>query len=78
MDTMEKGESETNKDTSIDIYTLTVQQIASANVLNSTGSSAWCSVMTQRGGMGADGKETQEAGDIYIHTHTADSYCCTA
>ena len=49
------------------IYTNCVQQIASANLLNSTGSSAWCSVMTQRGG-----KETQEAGEIYIYM-----YVCT-
>ena len=39
-------------------------------------SSAWCSVMTLRGGMGAYGREIQEGGDICILT--ADSCCFTA
>ena len=56
------------------IYSLPrVKQTASRNLLCSTGSSAWCSVMTSRSGMGQGGKEIQEGGDTCIHT--VDSYC---
>ena len=42
---------------SIDIYTLPcLKYIASRKLLYSTGSSAWCSVMTWRGGM-EDGRK---------------------
>jgi len=53
-----------------------VKQVASGNPLYSTGSSALCSVMTWRGGMGwqVGGSSTRE----YICLHTADSLCCTA
>ena len=60
------------------IYTLPcVKQIASGKLLYSTGSSAQCSVMTQRGGEGdGGGREAQEGGDICIYM--ADSLHCTA
>ena len=72
-----KREGGTNWEIRIDIYTLPcVKQIASGNLLYSTGSSAWCSVMTQMGGMGGGGREVQEGRDICIHI--ADSLRCTA
>ena len=53
---------------SIDIHTLPfVKQIASRKQLYSTGSSTWCSVMTQRGGMGCR-RDAQEGGDIWVLT----------
>ena len=49
MDTEKVGEGGTNS--SIDVYTPPrVKYIASGKLLYSTGSSAWCSVMTYRGG----------------------------
>ena len=61
-----------NWESSADIYTRPcVQQIAGGKLLYSTGSSAQCSVMTNRGG-----REAQEEGDIC--THIADSLHCTA
>ena len=54
------------------IYTLPcVKQIASGKLLYSTGSSAQCSGMTQKGG-----REVQNGGDICIHI--TDSLCSTA
>ena len=50
MDTDTEGEGGTNWEIKIDIYTLPcVKQIARENLLQSTGSSAQCSVMTYRG-----------------------------
>lgn len=47
MDTVGEQEGGTNLETSIDIYTLPcVKQIASGDMLISTGNSAWGSVMT--------------------------------
>ena len=44
---MAGGRREMNWEIGDDIYTLTcVKQIASGNLLNNTGGSAWCSVMT--------------------------------
>ena len=51
---------------SIDIYTLScVKQIGIERLLYNTGSPAWHSVMTQRGGVG-EGRKTQEREDICI------------
>jgi len=50
-----------------------VQQIASGNQVCSAGSSAQCSVVTQRGGREAHG----EGGCIYIYMCIADSIHCT-
>ena len=50
---------------------LCVKQMASGKLLESTGSSAWCSVMTSR-----DGKESQEGGGNCILT--PESLRCTA
>ena len=50
-------------------------KLASENLLHSTGSSARCSVMTQRAGIGG-GREVQEGGGLFICM--ADSHCCTA
>ena len=36
-----------------------VTERASGNLLSSSGSSAWCSVTTQRGGMGEGGRKVQ-------------------
>ena len=53
MDTTEEGEGGMNRESSIETYTLPcVKQIANGKLLNSAGSSAWCSVMTQSGGTG--------------------------
>ena len=53
VDTVEEGEGGTKWESSIDIYTLPcVKQIASGKLLYGTRSSARCSVMTYRGGMG--------------------------
>ena len=49
------------------IYTICLKQIASWKMLFSTGSSAWCSVMTQRVGKGGWVGESQEGGDICIY-----------
>ena len=52
-----------------DINTLPcVKLIASGNLLYSTGSSAWCSVMTQMGGMGVrvEGRSKREGIYVYI------------
>ena len=44
-----------------------VKQIAGGKLLNNTGSSAWCSVMTlSGGGDGGGGREAQEGG-IYVY-----------
>ena len=45
-----------------------VKQIASGNVLYSTGSSAWCSVVTSMGGMGVGvgGRSKREGIYVYI------------
>lgn len=53
---------------STDIYTLPcVKQMASEKLLYSTGSSAWCSVITERGwdGMGM-GWEVSKRTDVFI------------
>ena len=62
------GREMSKKTTIIDIYTLLcVKQIASGKLLNSTGSSALCSVMTQKGeiGGGVGGRLKKEG--IYVH-----------
>ena len=52
----------------IDIYTLPcVKQVASGNLVYSTGSPARCSVMTQMGGMGDGGGRSKREGiQVYI------------
>ena len=64
-----------NWEIGIDIYTLPrIKQIASGNLLYSTGSSAKRSMMTKMGGVvfGEGMQEVQEGGDICIHI--ADSH----
>ena len=46
--------------------------MAGEKLLSSTGGPVWCSVMTQRGGMGEE-TEDQEGGDICVIM--ADLYC---
>ena len=68
---------EFNWESSIGKYTLPcVKQIASGKLLYHTGSSAWCSVTIERGGIGwrGGGREVWEEGDLCIFM--ADSYCC--
>ena len=61
----EEGESGINWEIRINLYTPPcVKQIASGTVLDSTRSSAQCSVRTQRGRMGGGGSEAQEGGNI--------------
>ena len=68
MDTDGEGEDGTNGESSVDIYTLPpVKQAA-------CGSSALCSVMTWRGGMGVGGRAVQEGGGMCMHI--ADSRSC--
>ena len=65
-----------NWENTIDTDTLPcIKQRASGKLLYSTGSSAWCSVMTQRGGRGGEGRFKRRE---YMHTYTADSFGCTA
>ena len=64
-----EGEGGTNWEIRIDIYTLPcVKQIASGNLLYSTGSSSWCSVVTYMGGMGVgvEGRSKREGIYVYI------------
>ena len=57
-------ESGKNGDNSTEIYTLPcVKQIDAGKLWYSTGRTAWCSVTTQTGEMGVDGKEAPERGD---------------
>ena len=64
-----EGEGVTNLESSTDIYTLPcVKQTANEKLLYNARSSVWCSVMTQKGGMGG-GKETQEKVDICMYTY---------
>ena len=54
-----------NGGSSVDIYILPcVQFIAEKKLLYNTGSLAWCSVITERSGVGV-GREVQEGG-VYI------------
>ena len=65
-----------NKEMFIDIYTPPcAKYIAGEKLLYNTGSPAWCSVMTLRGGIG-EGRKTQEGSDKCIIM--ADLLCCTA
>ena len=73
--TAEESESGTNGESSTDIYiyihththTLScVKQKVSGKLLNNTGSPAWRSVMTWRGGVGGGQGASREG--IYIHT----------
>ena len=73
---MGEGESGTNRESSIDIYTRPcVKQIAGEKLLYNIGSPVSCSVMT-RGGDMERGREAQEGGDVCIIT--AELHCCTA
>ena len=66
MDTGEEKEHGVNWDSIINIHTLPcIKKIASGKLLYSTGSSAWCSMITYMGGMGS-GREVQEEG-IYVY-----------
>ena len=57
----------THTHTHINVYTLScVKHIASGNLLYSTGSSAWCSVMTQGGRMRWVGRRLKREG-IYVY-----------
>ena len=75
VDTVGKGEGGMNWEIRFDINRLPcVKQIASGNVLYSTGSSAQCSVMTQMWGEKGEGGPRERD---YRHTY-ADSLHCTA
>ena len=68
-----------NWETVIDIHIPPcVKQIATGQLLYTTRSSAWCSVMTWRGGkrVARSGREIQEGGGTCIHI--SDSLHCTA
>ena len=55
-------------ESSTDTYTLPcVKDIASGKLMYSTGSSAWCSVMTYRGGIGVGGWEGGSRGRRYMY-----------
>ena len=74
---MDTGRGEMNWETGLKVCALPcVKQIASGKLLYTAGSSAQCSVMTQRGRVGLGVGERSERGDIGIYT--ADSLCCTA
>ena len=68
------GRSEMNREIGVDIYTLLRgKQIASENLLDGTGNSAWCSEVAQMSGMGG---QIQVEENICIHLD--DSLCYTA
>ena len=70
VDSVGEGENGIHRENSIDMYTLScVKQIASGKLLYSTGSSAWCSVMTLRGEM-EGGWEGGSRGRGYMYTHS--------
>ena len=70
------GESGTNGESSISIYTPSgARQIAGEELLGSTGSPVWHSVRTWRDGMG-EGREIWEGEDKCIMR--VDSHCCMA
>ena len=66
VDTVREEQGRMNWENNIDIYTPPcVQQIADKKLLSNTGSPAWCSVMTWRGGMwGREGDS--KARSIYV------------
>ena len=65
VDTVEEEKSGTNRECSINIYTLScIKQIAGEKLLFNTGSPARCSVMTQRGGMGVGKEDSRRRGYI--------------
>ena len=58
----------TNWESNTDIYTLPrVEQRAGGKLLCNKGSSVWCSVTTQRNGMGMGGSEAEEGEDTYLY-----------
>ena len=70
VDTVEE-EGEVNWASSIDGYTLPcVKQIVGGKLLYNTGSSAWCSVMTWRGGIVGGGWEGDSRVRGYIYTYS--------
>ena len=78
VDTVGEAKSGTNGQSSINIYTLPVlcvKQSTDEKLLYYTGSSAWHSVMTWKGGIRVL-EEAQEGGDICIIM--ADSCCSMA
>ena len=63
VDTEREGEGGTNWERSTDLHTLPcVKPIASGKLLDNTGSSTWCSVTTQRGGMASGGGRLKREG----------------
>ena len=65
VDTVREGKSRTNGESRIDIHTLScVKQIANKELPYNSKSPAWCSVITQRGGMaGGEGGSTGRMAD---------------
>ena len=61
------GRGEMNWEIGIDVCALLcIKQIASGNMLCTTGCSAQWSMGTQMGGMG-EGREVHQGGDVYTH-----------
>ena len=75
VDTGQEGAGGMCGEIMIDIKT-TYEIDSCGNLLHSTGSSAWCSVMAKRGRAEGGGREVQEGGCICVHI--ADSLHCTA
>ena len=74
MNTVGKGERETNGECSINLYALShVKYIAGEKLLYNTGNPDWRSVMTQRGGIGEGEGRLKMEGDICIIM--ADFHC---
>ena len=71
VDTVGEGEGGTSWENSIGIYILPrVKQTAGGKLLYNTGSWAWCSVITQVGGMGEAGGLRERHMCVHTHTHT--------
>ena len=71
MDTVGKREDGTNWESSTDIHTAMCKADSRGNLEYSTGSSAGCSVMAWRRGMG-------DEGCTHTYIHVADSFVCAA
>ena len=66
---MQEGEGGTNRERSIEIYTSPhAKWLASGKLLDSAGRSTWCSVMTERGGIGW-GCEGASRGRGHMYTY---------